>query len=89
MERLSGAEGTDTKAGLVTPQEGKQELSAVLPRRKALRQRVASDLEGVQTKGSNKVFLMVGLNSEREPCGPMPQLLPHTRSRFQSPEYPR
>ena len=36
-----------------------------------------SDLKGVQTKGCNKVFLMVELNSERKPCESTPQEFPH------------
>lgn len=49
----------------------------VLQRPRALRERMPSDLKGVQTKGYNKVFLMVKLNSEREPCEFTPQELPH------------
>lgn len=58
----------------MVPQEGKQELSAVSQRPQALR-----DLEGEQTKGNDKTFLMAILNSEREPYGSMPQMLLHVQ----------
>lgn len=50
----------------------------VVQRLKALRRRLPIDLQGVQGKGNN-VFLMVILNSEREPWVSTSQLLPHVQ----------
>lgn len=75
-----GVKGTEAKAGLVVPQERKQKLSAVFTKApKALRHRMPSDLEGMQTKRNGKVLRMAVLNSEGEPCGSTPQVLPRVQ----------
>lgn len=70
--RVSAVEGTESRAGMPVPPGGQAEGERFYRDHRPRESHTPNDPKSVQTKGKEKMALMVTLSSEKEPCGSTP-----------------